>query len=357
MSNFDNRRRMIAALLLAGVSPAAFAGGDEKPKKDEKDEKSEDEVLTCGKEMVGTWLIEFDASTWRVMSDTTEVEWMIATTMDKVVTTGFFIEANKQRRTAGGYSYQDETKVWYNVPEIELSNSHGKPYKVFGKLMGHSYHRTLGFGTRRYWVDKNEFWYPSEGEFNTKVEMGKPKIAKAFTHSLSHKHVPLRLELYTPNWSDQNAIAIGNMVDQKGLEEAVKVAEERVAALAAEHMECSIPSEPDFLPPEKEGCFLTTATVGAIGLEDDCWELQTLRRFRDNVLKPTSGGRDLVQTYYEIAPDIVENINARPDANAIWRRTWGFGILPAAIAARIGLNRVAKAMYFNMTKKLQKLAL
>ncbi len=356
MSKFSHRRRLVAAMLLAGVSPTAFAGSG--PSKEEKksEEKSEEDVLTCGKELVGSWLIEYDASTWRVMSDTTEVEWMIATTMDKVVTTGFYVEANKQRRTAGGYAYQDETQVWYNVPEIELASSHGKSYQVFGDSMGHSYHRSVGFGTRRYWVDKNEFWYPAEGEFNTKVDLEKPKIAKAFTHALAHKHVPLRLELYVPNWSNQDPIAIGNMVDQKGMEEAVKVAEERVNALAKDGMECSIPSEPDFLPPEKEGCFLTTATVGAIGLEDDCWELQTLRRFRDNVLKPTSEGRDLVQTYYEIAPTIVENINARPDADAIWRRTWGFGILPAAIAARIGLNKVAKSIYHRMTTRLHKLA-
>ncbi len=357
MSTFSNRRRLVAALLLAGVSPAAFAGPSKEEKGDDKAAEAEGDVLTCGKELVGSWLIEYDASTWRVMSDSTEIEWMIATTMEKVVTTGFFIEVNKERRTAGGYRYQDETKVWYNVPEVPLTTSHGTEYTVFGDTLGHSYHRTVGFGTRRYWVEKNEFWYPSDGEFSTKMALKKPKIAKAFAYSLAHKHTPLRLELYAPNWSDQNAIAIGNMVDQPGLEAAVKVAEERVEALAEDGMECRIPSEPDFLPPEKEGCFLTTATVGAIGLADDCWELQTLRRFRDKILKPTQDGRKLVETYYEIAPRIVDNINARPDAEKIWRRTWGFGIFPAAIAARLGFNKVAQSIYHNMTTRLHKLAL
>ncbi|MFC7291989.1 CFI-box-CTERM domain-containing protein [Hirschia litorea] len=350
---FENRRRVIAALLLAGVSPAAFAG---EKAKEEKADKDKDDIVTCGKEIVGNWLIEYDASTWRVMSDTTEVEWMISTTMDKVVTEGFFIEANLQRRTAGGYVYQDETRVWYNVPEIELTSSHNKPYAVFGKTMGHSYHRTVGFGPRRYWVDKNEFWYPAEGKFNSKMELEKPKIAKAFIASMLTKHTPLRFELYVPNWSDQNAIAIGNMVDQKGLEEAVKIASERTKALAKEGMECSIPDEPDFLPPEKEGCFLTTATVGAIGLADDCWELKTLRKFRDDVLKPTFKGRSLVENYYSIAPDIVRIINTRPDAARIWRRTWALGVLPAAIAAHIGWNKAAQSMYKHMTSRLQKIA-
>lgn len=351
---FEDRRRLLAVLLLAGVSPAAFAAGDKA--KEEKPKKGEDDVVTCGKEIVGNWLIEYDASTWRVMSDTTEIEWVISTTLDKVVTEGFFIEANLQRQTAGGYVYQDETRVWYNVPEIELTSSYNKAYKVFSTQLGHSYHRTVGFGPRRYWVDKNEFWYPVDGKFNSKMELEKPKIAKAFITSLETKHIPLRLELYVPNWSDQNAIAIGNMVDQKGLEEAVKVASERVKALAAEGMECSIPDEPDFLPPPKEGCFLTTATVGAIGLSDNCWELQALRSFRDDVLKQTPKGRRLVEDYYTIAPDIVGIVNTRHDAGAIWRRTWIFGVLPAAIAAHIGWKSGAQFVYKSMTRRLQKIA-
>src|SRR5690606_29479169 len=32
------------------------------------------------------------------------------------------------------------------------------------------------------------------------------------------------------------------------------------------------------------GCFLTTATCQVVGLADDCWELTTLRHFRDGWL-------------------------------------------------------------------------
>lgn len=42
-------------------------------------------------------------------------------------------------------------------------------------------------------------------------------------------------------------------------------------------------------------CFLTTACCKYKGLPDDCAELETLRRFRDNYLK----GRNTVRSLYE----------------------------------------------------------
>ena len=42
-------------------------------------------------------------------------------------------------------------------------------------------------------------------------------------------------------------------------------------------------------PPE--GCFITTACCEALGLDDDCFELRTLRRYRDQVLAKTAGRR------------------------------------------------------------------
>jgi hypothetical protein len=53
-------------------------------------------------------------------------------------------------------------------------------------------------------------------------------------------------------------------------------------------------------------CFLTTACVTARGLPDDCEELTTLRRFRDGYLMETRDRRAMVESYYQIAPAIVE---------------------------------------------------
>lgn len=61
---------------------------------------------------------------------------------------------------------------------------------------------------------------------------------------------------------------------------------------------------------KKEGCFLTTACVNYAGLPDDCFELQTLRNFRDNYLASTAEGQDLIELYYREAPIIVDFINS-----------------------------------------------
>ncbi len=99
-------------------------------------------------------------------------------------------------------------------------------------------------------------------------------------------------------------------------------------------------------------CFLTTATVGCVGLPDDCFELRTLRHFRDRHLSTTSEGTRLVEEYYGIAPRIVDAVNARPEAAAIWRRTYRRYVLPCAILARLGLRARAIRRYRKMVAEL-----
>jgi len=60
---------------------------------------------------------------------------------------------------------------------------------------------------------------------------------------------------------------------------------------------------------KSSGCYLTTACVNARGLPDNCLELQVLRRFRNNILIPSSTGKKIVKEYYKIAPEIVQAVN------------------------------------------------
>lgn len=52
-------------------------------------------------------------------------------------------------------------------------------------------------------------------------------------------------------------------------------------------------------------CFITTAVCENSGKSDDCYELTTLRSFRDNWLASSDGGAELIREYYNIAPSIV----------------------------------------------------
>jgi hypothetical protein len=59
-------------------------------------------------------------------------------------------------------------------------------------------------------------------------------------------------------------------------------------------------------------CFLTSACVGHYGLPDNCYELETLRNYRDTFLLQNTSGKELVKEYYVIAPAIAETISKHP---------------------------------------------
>jgi hypothetical protein len=60
----------------------------------------------------------------------------------------------------------------------------------------------------------------------------------------------------------------------------------------------------------KGGCYLTTACTENKGLPDNCYELETLRGFRDNFLLKNKEGIKLVDEYYKNAPAIVSKIQS-----------------------------------------------
>lgn len=56
-------------------------------------------------------------------------------------------------------------------------------------------------------------------------------------------------------------------------------------------------------------CFISTAVYQSINKPDNCYELQTLRGFRDEVMLANKNWAPLVEEYYAIAPDIAEKLN------------------------------------------------
>lgn len=100
------------------------------------------------------------------------------------------------------------------------------------------------------------------------------------------------------------------------------------------------------------GCFFTTAAVHTAGLADDCWELRTLRAFRDGPMQRRDDWKALADAYDTIAPPIVQAIAARPDADRIWAKAWLFGIVPAACLAQLGQNGAAVVLYRRLVRVL-----
>ena len=102
-----------------------------------------------------------------------------------------------------------------------------------------------------------------------------------------------------------------------------------------------------------EGCFLTTACIRAKALPDDCDELQTLRYFRDGWLKKQEEGPAAIQEYDEIAPKIVQAVDQREDAEAVWNQLYEELILPCVWLIHVGEMQDALLLYKKWTLKLK----
>lgn len=77
------------------------------------------------------------------------------------------------------------------------------------------------------------------------------------------------------------------------------------------------------LDPNSDGnnpndCFLTSTCVYHKGLADDCYELQTLRTFRDQYMSNTQYGAQLITEYYTLGPKTVAAIQAHPQREYIY---------------------------------------
>ena len=103
-----------------------------------------------------------------------------------------------------------------------------------------------------------------------------------------------------------------------------------------------------------DGCFLTAACTATRDLPDDCYELETLRKYRDTYLQSFEEGRQAVEYYYKIAPKIVTAVNEKQDAKKFWNAIYNDVILPCIDCIEKGENAEAYTMYRNCVLKLEK---
>lgn len=66
------------------------------------------------------------------------------------------------------------------------------------------------------------------------------------------------------------------------------------------------------------GCYVTTAICEEYGKSDNCYELTTLRNFRDNWLRYQPGGQVVIDRYYRTAPGIVKLIDKQSNHTEIY---------------------------------------
>ncbi len=107
------------------------------------------------------------------------------------------------------------------------------------------------------------------------------------------------------------------------------------------------------------GCFITTAVCKTFGKPDDCPELTAFRTFRDTYMKEDEALNNEVNNYYEIAPKICAEIDAKGEAAARieYERIWHTYLSKAYDALNNNEFKKAYQIYKDMVSKLQEIYL
>ncbi|MBQ0164583.1 MAG: 50S ribosome-binding GTPase [Bacteroidales bacterium] len=105
----------------------------------------------------------------------------------------------------------------------------------------------------------------------------------------------------------------------------------------------------------KSACYITTATCRANALPDDCYELQTLRNYRDTWLVNQPDGPYLINRYYDTAPQIVDKIDQRPDSESVYKMIKAEYIDPCVSLIEQHNYETCKQKYMEMVNALSKM--
>jgi len=101
------------------------------------------------------------------------------------------------------------------------------------------------------------------------------------------------------------------------------------------------------------GCFITTAICNEFGKPDDCYELTTLRKYRDEWLAKQTDGTALIREYYAVAPFLVKMIDRQLNHQEIYRFLNAKYLLNCVSLIEKGLFETCKETYMQMVEWLK----
>ncbi len=100
-------------------------------------------------------------------------------------------------------------------------------------------------------------------------------------------------------------------------------------------------------------CYITTAVCESLGKEDDCYELNILREYRDTYLRSTQDGEKIVNAYYDIAPSIVKRINRQSNRDEIYKQIYTQYLSPCIRLLEENKKEECKEIYSDMVLGLE----
>ena len=78
----------------------------------------------------------------------------------------------------------------------------------------------------------------------------------------------------------------------------------------------------------QQGCYLTTIICNKLGYSDDCFVLNSLRSFRDNVMQKNIEYKDMLMEYDTLGPVIAQNIANDKENNNLWQDVYNKFLIP-----------------------------
>ena len=107
------------------------------------------------------------------------------------------------------------------------------------------------------------------------------------------------------------------------------------------------------LKPSNSGCFITTVVVNVLGYEDDCWILNTLRNFRNNVLQKDARYLNLLLSYDVIGPKLAQALRNNENKDEICVLVSQYYLIPMCKFITNEDYTQATNLYVGMVKFLQ----
>lgn len=110
---------------------------------------------------------------------------------------------------------------------------------------------------------------------------------------------------------------------------------------------------PIYKAEDSGGCYITSACIGILGCADDGEELTLLRNFRDTYMRKNCKLCGEIQEYYDIAPQIVQEINAQRNFYEIYKNIYDKMIVPCIKAIKSSMLDEAYNIYKREYLKLK----
>lgn len=104
----------------------------------------------------------------------------------------------------------------------------------------------------------------------------------------------------------------------------------------------------------KKGCFITSAVFKSLNKPNDCFELNSFRKFRDSWLKYQDNGKQDIEEYYKKAPLIVKNIELKNEKDLIYIEIWEIYLKKCLELITVGKYEEVRKTYSQMFLELKK---